>query len=91
MIRLAILLTLAAFLVLAGVVLANGASDIDWWVLGGGGGYTAAGNYTLNVTIGQPVAGVTTTGGSELCAGFWCVAAAEYTVYLPAITKNYAQ
>lgn len=91
MMRLAILLTLAAFLVLAGVVLANGASDIDWWVLGGGGGYTAAGNYTLNVTIGQPVAGDAMTGGSEICAGFWCAAAVEYTVYLPAIVKNYAR
>lgn len=92
--RRAILLSLVAFLVLAGVVLALApppAPQIDWWVISAGGGHAEAGIYTLDATIGQPVVGTAAHGGFELCAGFWCGAAGEYTVYLPAIMKNYAR
>ncbi len=91
--RIAVLLTLVALLVLAGVVLALApppAPQIDWWVISAGGGHAEAGIYTLDATVGQTVTGVASAGNSELCAGFWC-AAAEYTVYLPAIMKNHAR
>lgn len=51
--RLVILLTLVALLVLTGVVLANGAPTIDWWVIGSGGGHVEAGIYALDATVGQ--------------------------------------
>lgn len=89
--RTLILLTSVVLLVLAGVVLANGAPTINWWTIGGGGGHAEAGIYALDATVGQTVTGVAMTGDSELCAGFWCVAAGEYVVYLPAIMKNYAR
>ena len=59
-------------LLLGSAVLAIGIPTIDWWVIGGGGGHTEAGIYTLDATIGQAVAGVAADGSSELCSGFWC-------------------
>ena len=63
-------------MVAAGSVLAVRASptafDLDWHVIGGGGGSTSAGGYVLDGTIGQSVTGVTLAGSYDLCAGFWC-------------------
>ena len=91
--RTKIVIALAALLcglVAAGVAWANGTPSINWWVIGGGGGHAEAGIYTLDATIGQPVVGVATDTGYELCSGFWCgVVAVEYKIYLPIIMKNY--
>ena len=82
-------------LVVTGAAWANGIANINWWVIGGGGGHAEAGIYTLDATIGQAVVGAATDGGYELCSGFWCglVEAAPpplgYTIYLPIILKNY--
>ena len=59
-------------LVVAGFVWANSTPDINWWVIGGGGGHAEAGIYALDATIGQPVAGKAADTGYELCSGFWC-------------------
>ena len=47
--------------------------ELDWWTVDGGGDmFTAAGDFELSGTIGQPDAGVTMTGGLfELTGGFW--------------------
>ncbi len=47
--------------------------DISWYTIDGGGGmFTAGGEYELSGTIGQPDAGLPMTGGSfELSGGFW--------------------
>jgi len=86
--RAAILTTLAAFLLLAGVILANGTPSIDRYVIGGGGGHSEAAPYTLDGTIGQPVVGLASGDGYELCSGFWCGAAAGYEIYLPLVLRN---
>jgi len=88
--RVTIPLTLAALLLLTGVILANGVTPtVDWWVIGGGGRHIDATPYALDGTIGQAVVGVATDTGYELCAGFWCGAAVEYAIYLPLILRNY--
>ncbi len=81
-------LYLAAFLLLAGVVLAAGAPTIDWDVRGGGGGHAEAAPYALDGTIGQAVVGPATDTGSELCAGFWCGVAVRYETYLPLVLRQ---
>jgi len=63
---------------------------INWHVIAGGGGYveSSGGNFALNSTIGQPVAGVT---NSDLCSGFWCDVVGWITgldIYLPLILKE---
>jgi hypothetical protein len=60
--------------------------------MGGGGGPISGGGYAINSTIGQPVVGVATDAGYELCSGFWCseLAAVEYRIYLPVVLKNYS-
>jgi len=86
----ALAVALLCCLLVAGVAWANGTPSINWWVIGGGGGHAEAGIYTLDATIGQPVVGVATDTGYELCSGFWCgVVAVEYKIYLPIIMKNY--
>lgn len=41
------------------------------YVIAGGGGQATGGGWTLNATIGQPVAGTASGGGMVLQAGFW--------------------
>ena len=50
----------------------GGQFQIEKSVIAGGGGQTAGATYTLDATVGQPVAGTTSTGGTfELGGGFW--------------------
>jgi len=46
---------------------------LDWWTVDGGGEmWTAAGDFELSGTIGQPDAGAVMSGGDfELTGGFW--------------------
>jgi hypothetical protein len=47
---------------------------VDAQVLSFGGGVSVNGNYTLVSTLGEPVAGQTSTGGSyDLKSGFWAI------------------
>ncbi len=72
--KFAILLTLTAILLLAGVALAADSYEIPWYVIGGGGEPVVSndGVYALNGTIGQPVVEVIGEGSYEVCSGFWC-------------------
>jgi hypothetical protein len=89
--KVVMLVLLLATLLLTSLALASGSYSINWWVIGGGGGDAEAGNYSLDFTIGQPVVGVATDTGYELCSGFWCGAAVvEYRIYLPVVLKNYS-
>ena len=50
----------------------GGTFQIEKSVIAGGGGQTAGGTFTLDGTIGEPVAGTTSTGDTfELGGGFW--------------------
>ncbi len=65
---------------------------MESYVIGGGGGHESAGIYSLGGTIGQPVAGRSTSGNAELCSGFWCHVQAKviglYRALLPIINRN---
>ena len=82
------LLLLLALLAVTASVLAGGGEGL-WTrrvVIGGGGGHVAAGRYALDSTIGQGVAGTVWSGGTELCAGFWC-GTGVYELHLPAVMR----
>ena len=61
-------------LILCSVLFAGSAisETLDNYVIVGGGGRSEIGAYALQSTIGQPVSGPSTAGGSEVCSGFWC-------------------
>lgn len=63
---------------------------VDWQVLSGGGAPAVSGSeaVSLNGSLGQTVVGVASSASSELCAGFWCGTAIEYSVYLPLVLRN---
>jgi hypothetical protein len=79
---LAVLVTLLVTPVLAGET-----SEINWYVIGGGGGPAGSSVYTLNGTIGQPLVGLSNNNNSELCSGFWCLSLQWIKIYMPAILR----
>ena len=74
-------------LILTGVVLANGGYAIPWHVIGGGGGTSSGGYYTLDSTIGQPVAATSGGGAYQACAGYWCGNVPGWHMYIPTLLK----
>jgi hypothetical protein len=85
-------LVLAALLLLASVVLAQGGYDLSWFTVDGGGGSSSGGLYMLSGTIGQPDTGPAFIGGGyTLVGGFWGgeVAAPGRPVYLPLVLKDF--
>jgi hypothetical protein len=72
---------------LASAVYAAAGYDLSWTILAGGGGRAQAGIYTLDSTIGQPVAGFSLAGSKELCSGFWCGVENWIKVFLPSISR----
>jgi hypothetical protein len=50
---------------------AGGAFDLTWNTLDGGGGASISGSFKLQGTIGQPDAGVMSSGAYRLIGGFW--------------------
>ncbi len=89
-----VLLSLAAFLWLTGIALAEGGYDLSRWTVDGGGGSSEGGGYTLIGTIGQPDAGPSLGGGGyTLAGGFWGVGAPaggseSQPIYLPLVVKD---
>ena len=83
---------LSVFIVLITLVLtpvmAAELNEVTWFVIGGGGGPATYGIYTLNGTIGQPVAGRYSSGDIDLCSGFWCKVLEHYKIFLPLIMRN---
>ena len=72
--KLSVLITLA---VLAGGNLARaqsgGGFDLTWSTIDGGGGTSTGGVFSVSGTIGQPDAGVMSSGSFQLTGGFWGV------------------
>jgi hypothetical protein len=63
--------------------------DLSGYIIAGGGAtFSTSGSYSLGGTIGQPDAGMMSTGSYTLLGGFWGVAAINYNVYLPLALKN---
>ena len=93
--RLACLFILATLASPAALVPAQSGSSfqIEKSVIAGGGGQTAGGTFTLDGTIGQHLAGTTSSGGTfELGAGFWggggVAAASSFTVSGRVLTSD---
>jgi len=87
--RRATFLVALVFLLLAGVVLAQGGYDLSWWTVDGGGAtFSTGGGYALGGSVGQPDAGALSGGGYSLLGGFWLGAGAQYRLYLPVLLRN---
>lgn len=85
----ALLLALAIASLGIKLTLANGGVELSRQVLSGGAtDASAAGDVSLRATLGQPLIGLSGNGAQQLCAGFWCGTAIEYTLYLPIILRN---
>ena len=63
------ILTVIMILTLPVIVLAQ--YQIDWYVIGAGGGTSTSSNYQLTGTIGQPIVGTSSSTNYILDAGFW--------------------
>ncbi len=63
-------ITLLLFLMLVSVASAQ-TYQIDWYVIGAGGGHSQSGSYQLDGTIGQPIVGKSSSASYSLDAGFW--------------------
>ena len=59
---------------------------INWHTVGGGGGTSSGGIYSLSGTIGQPEAGILTGAAFELVGGFWSVLSSVQSPILPVLT-----
>jgi hypothetical protein len=61
--------------------------SIDWSTLGGGGGTSTGGVYSVSGTIGQPDAGGPLTNGQySVTGGFWALPVAVQATKAPALT-----
>lgn len=45
--------------------------QIDWYVIGSGGGQAQSANYQINGTVGQPIVGVSSSSNYIVESGFW--------------------
>ena len=45
--------------------------QINWYVIGAGGGHSSSSNYQLDGTIGQPIVGSSSSSNYRVDAGFW--------------------
>jgi len=45
--------------------------QIDWYVIGSGGGHSQSANYQVDGTIGQPIVGHASSANYQVDAGFW--------------------
>lgn len=83
---------LTASVLLVGLALAAPtATDIEWWVISGGGGSHTVGNISLSATIGQWSVGSGTSGSTQLGSGFWGGGGAEgppQPIFLPLILRQ---
>jgi hypothetical protein len=59
--------------------------SIDWFTIGGGGGTSTGGVYSVSGTIGQPDAGTLSGGNYSLIGGFWGAVIPVQTPGAPAL------
>jgi len=45
--------------------------EIDWYVIGSGGGHSESSSYSIDGTIGQPIIGVSSSASYTVESGFW--------------------
>ncbi len=72
--KILILALILALLLATGLALAQGITEIDWWIFSSGGGLVNDGDgIALNTSLGQPVIGASSNGSISLSAGYWAV------------------
>ncbi len=81
-------LVIALAITLAGMALAAEGYNISWAVIGGGGGQSSGGGYSVSITIGQPIAATSSGGEYAVCTGFWCGNTSGWHLYLPEMRKS---
>jgi len=64
-------------LLVVGATLAQTTPAVNRWVISGEGAPSSSGNVTLNDTLGQPIIGLSSGGGTWLGAGYWGAGAME--------------
>lgn len=57
--------------------------QLNWNVLGNGGGIVSSSHFGVSSTIGQPTVGFSSSSNFEVCSGFWCKVLAVFKLYLP--------
>jgi len=92
-----LLILLSIFILFSGIFIGvevataqTRAFTLPWSVIGSGGMGGSAGGYTINSTLGQPVAGTADGGTTHLTSGFWTEvieSIAEFFNFLPLILK----
>ena len=64
-------------------------TDLSRYTIDGGGAtFSTSGSYSLGGTIGQPDAGLMSSGSYMLLGGFWSDAAINDNTYMPLVLKN---
>lgn len=88
-------LVLLLSLAVGAVALAQTSADfnLEWNVIGGGGGESSSAGYRVQGTIGQAIAGppLSTSADFRVGSGYWygAMGPAVSTIYLPLILLNY--
>jgi hypothetical protein len=86
-----LLIVLVLILVLAGNALAMSSPNyrLDWFVglSGGGGGPASSTSYAANFTVGQVVAGPSSSVSYKVGLGYWYGVGSPSRAYLPLILK----
>ena len=65
--------------------------SLDWSTIGGGGGTSTAGVYTVTGTIGQPAAGRLNSSDFTIDGGFWSIVAAIQQPGAPLLSVRLTQ
>ena len=81
-----ILVLLVSVSVLA---MSSASFNLDWFVQppGGGGGRSSSTSYAANFTIGQTVAGSSTSTNYKAGLGYWSGVGGQYSIFVPAVKK----
>jgi hypothetical protein len=91
MVRVVILVTLFAAVVLVPGALAQGGYELSWWTVDGGGTQAGEG-YGLASTTGQHEALTWSGDGYTLAGGFWVggpTIGGEYLLFLPLVVRDH--
>ena len=91
LVRLSLVVVLVAAVGVAAAAAQSQGPAFIRWVMGSGGGPSTAQGVTLNDTLGQPIAGPSTSadGSISLMAGYWTAGGASGAgqVYLPIVIR----
>lgn len=65
------IINILLFIILLPAITSAQTYQIDWYVIGSGGGTSQSSSYQLSGTIGQPIVGTSSSANYTINAGFW--------------------